>query len=83
MAYKSKKSQTLSAAKDPGSSLGLVNRVNYRGSSPKVRAQNDSACEFFRKLFNSRFAPLRVARHGRKRFQRAVSPSTVNSGDWE
>jgi len=32
----------LSAAKDPGSSLELVNRVNYRGSSPKVRAQNDS-----------------------------------------
>jgi len=39
-------------AKDPGSSLGSVNRANYRGSSPKVRAQNDSADGFFRSLFS-------------------------------
>jgi hypothetical protein len=29
------------AKKHPGSSLGLVNKVNARGSSPKVRAEND------------------------------------------
>jgi len=29
-----------------------VNRANYRGSSPKMRAQNDSAYEFFRNLFS-------------------------------
>ena len=33
----------LSEAKDPGSSREWVNRANYRGSSPKGRAQNDSA----------------------------------------
>ena len=33
----------LSAAKDPGSLRGLANRVNYGGSSPQKRAQNDSA----------------------------------------
>jgi hypothetical protein len=33
----------LSEAKDPGSSGGLANRLNYGGSSPKMRAQNDSA----------------------------------------
>jgi len=60
MAYKSKKSQTLSEAKnlalplrvnfakDPGSSWGSVNRVNYGGSSPKMRAQNDSIGAFIR-----------------------------------
>jgi hypothetical protein len=32
----------LSAAKDAGSLQGPVKRVNYRGSSPKMRAQNDS-----------------------------------------
>jgi|SRR5208283_2766481 len=37
-------------AKDPGSSRESVNRVNYGGSSPKIRAQNDSAFEFFRNL---------------------------------
>ena len=32
----------LSAAKDLGSLLGLVRRLNYGGSSPKKRAQNDN-----------------------------------------
>ena len=41
----------LSAAKDPGRSRESVNRVNYGVSSPKKRAQNDSAYEFFRRLF--------------------------------
>jgi hypothetical protein len=36
--------------KDSGSSLGWAIRVNYRGSSPKERAQNDRAFEFFRSL---------------------------------
>ncbi len=38
-------------AKDPGSSRE-VNGVNYGGSSPKTRAQNDSTYEFFRSLFS-------------------------------
>jgi glyoxylase-like metal-dependent hydrolase (beta-lactamase superfamily II) len=36
----------LSAAKAPRSSRGAVNRANYGGSSPKMRAQNDSATNF-------------------------------------
>jgi hypothetical protein len=43
----------LSEAKDPGSSRESVNRVNYGGSSPKMRAQNDSVFEFF----HSRMSP--------------------------
>jgi hypothetical protein len=31
---------------------GLANRVNYGGSSPKMRAQNDSAYDFFRNLLS-------------------------------
>ncbi len=35
----------LSEAKDPAVRGGLANRVNYGGSSPKMRAQNDSASD--------------------------------------
>jgi hypothetical protein len=41
----------VNSAKDLGTSRESVNRVNYGGSSPKVRVQNDSAYEFFRSLF--------------------------------
>jgi hypothetical protein len=36
-------------AQDPGGSRRSVNRVNYGGSSPQLRAQNDSPHQSFRK----------------------------------
>jgi hypothetical protein len=44
---------------------GLVNSVNSGGSSPKVRAQNDSPGGFFRSLFS--LAP-------------PAAPKSVNAG---
>ncbi len=53
----------LSEAKDPGSSR-LMHRANYGGSSPKMRAQNDSAYDCCAKCVNPQ--PLRVPARNRK-----------------
>jgi hypothetical protein len=47
---------SLSVAKDPGSSRKSVNTVNYGGSSPKKRAQNDSTSDVESKWPARRFS---------------------------
>ena len=58
LAEKSLNAVIQNVAKDPGSSLGLVSEVNYRGSSPKERAQNDSlggiSAAYLAPVFNMR-----------------------------
>ena len=46
LAEKSLNAVIQNVAKDPGSSRRSAKRVNFGGSSPKIRAQNDSTNEF-------------------------------------